>query len=204
MDFYKNYIKYKNKYLNLKNDMDGGNVTNPLLNIFYNRIPGNNEGLKLVKLKEEVNELYKDFHFGIIYYVVKANKDGSLNLQGIKQSTNLGKEPRLVNLKNVPDDHLIIVQEGKNLLDLYPRIKPPQDQSKCIIIYFLESDRQKINKMVSQIYPTSIKSIEANLPTILFEVLSIDGDYCEIKHDKFYYGRFPTKYLLFGEEHLKN
>ena len=205
-NFFKNFIKYQNKYLNLKNNMTGGNSdSSSLLNIYYRRIPTTKD-LKIVKLNNSlINEgLYKDFHFGIIYSVMKINEDNTYNLQGIKLATNVLKEGRLINLSNVPEEHLNIVEDGKTIVELYPRNIPPENKSKCIITYFPESDRQKINKMVSQIYPTSVTSIEAKLPTILFDVLSFDGEYCEIKHDKFYYGRFPTKYLLFGEEHLKN
>ena len=63
--------------------------------------------------------------------------------------------------------------------------------------------RQKFQNIVNEVYPVTINSLEYNLQTILFDVLSVDGKYCEIQSGNYYFGRFPTKYLLFGEVHLK-
>lgn len=209
-DFLNDLKKIQNKYLNL-NDMIGGDrKIETLPKIYYNRVPNEEEihedGILKVKLNETLisAKLYKNFHFGMIYQVIRINKDSTLNLQGLKQAVNINKEPRLINLRNVPNEHTIIIEDGKSIVELYPRNIPSSENSKCIIIYFSESDRPKIKKMVTQLFPTSINSIEADLHKILFDVLSIDDKYCEIKHKQFYFGRFPTQYLMFGKQYKKN
>tara|TARA_B100001248_G_scaffold241934_1_gene209063 strand:- start:27 stop:671 length:645 start_codon:yes stop_codon:yes gene_type:complete len=210
-DYYYNYMKYKNKYFNLKNSSNliGGN-NNKILRIYFSRRPEQSivpsNSIKKVTLKNELIslDLYKNFHFGIIFDVIAENQDGTMILQGIKKSKNHSNEPRLINYENVPAEHLNIVEDGEPLIRLYPRIKPSDDKKKCIITYFPEEDRSKIEKIINSKFPISVNSLEHNLQTLVFDVLSIDGDFCEIEYENFYFGRYPTKYLLFGEQFKKN
>ena len=207
------YKKYKKKYLELKNNnnMTGGSLddTQTIQQIGYIRLPDENivasNGIKKVKLNSKLlkSGLYKEKHFTIIFTVISINEDSSLKLQGIQQAKVHTKEPRLIQLKNVPSDHIEVHEDGDSVDNVYPRNIPDVSQQTCIIIYFPEDDRQKFQNIVNEVYPVTVNSLEYNLQTILFDVLSVDGKYCEIQSGNYYFGRFPTKYLLFGEIHLK-
>ena len=206
---YKNYLKYKNKYLNLKQKVNS--TEREPMGIFNLRQISNPEinsnGIRKVKLSEKLitSDSYKNNlnYFTIVFDVIKQNPDKTLNLQGMIASSSKS-EPFVVNLKNIPPSHVVLIEDGSDRAIVDDRKKPPLDKSKCIIVYFPEKDRSKFDKLNRTLFPLSLNNLEKNIQTIVFNVLSIDDNYCEIKYKDFYFGSYPTKYLLFGAEHKKN
>lgn len=205
---YEKFLKYKNKYLNLKQKVNSTNKK-PMRIFNLRQISNSNvntDGIRKVKLLEVLmkSSIYDLKYYPILFDVIKQNKDSTYNLQGMLPAKNHMNEPTVLNLKNIPIAHVVIVEDGLPRSKVDNRKKPPLDKSKCIIVYFPEEDRNKFEKLNNTLFPLSLNNLEKNLQTILFNVLSLDGDYCEIKYKDFYFGSYPTKYLLFGSEHKKN
>lgn len=205
---YEKFIKYKNKYLNLKQKV---NTTDKkpmrILNLRQvNNSTVKSNGIQKVKLLEAFmkSSIYNLKYYPLVFDVITQNKDDTYNLQGMVPSKNHLNEPTVVNLKNIPISHVETIEDGSPRSKIDNRNKPPLDKSKCIIVYFPEENRAKFDKLNSTLFPLSLNNLEKNLQTILFNVLSLDGEYCEIKYKDFYFGSYPTKYLLFGSEHKKN